>query len=77
MNKSIVQRRAIWLLPLLASATSGSFLARRQGVPPAPVVTTPPRLEQAVAVVQRQAEDITAISDCHAHGSEVYASPTS
>ncbi|KAI0168659.1 hypothetical protein BJ166DRAFT_624288 [Pestalotiopsis sp. NC0098] len=72
MNKSIVQRRAIWLLPLLASATSGSFLARRQGVPPAPVVTTPPRLEQAVAVVQRQAEDITAISDCHAHGSEVW-----
>ncbi|ETS74020.1 hypothetical protein PFICI_13886 [Pestalotiopsis fici W106-1] len=68
---SSIRLGMVWLLPFLAPTCSGSFVARRQGVPAAPAVTAPPRFDAGV-VVRRQAEDITAISDCHAHGTEVW-----
>lgn len=72
MYTSSIRLGAVWLLPLLAATSSGSFVARRQRGPAVPAVTAAPQFDAGV-LVQRQTEDITAISDCHAHGTAVYA----
>lgn len=71
MYTSSIRLGAVWLLPLLAATSSGSFVARRQRGPAVPAVTAAPQFDAGV-LVQRQTEDITAISDCHAHGTAVW-----
>ncbi|KAI1865069.1 uncharacterized protein JN550_008615 [Neoarthrinium moseri] len=71
MRVATFRAEAAWALLGLLSQGSSSFLSRRQAVPSIPRVTPAPRLDIS-ALVQRQAEDITAVSDCHAHGGEVW-----